>query len=155
MSSKKMQRTRKDLQRAEQERSRILSELLRVESMLRGSYALIYTKCGKDNCWCKDGKGHPHSRITWCQKGQGITRKVPPDQIAWVREVTENYRNFRSLRRRLLRLQADSKKFLDQIEKDLIENTRKGKSFLETKPQNRKETSRKVPKKGNSRKTEK
>ena len=155
MSSKKMQRTRKDLQRAEQERSRILSELLRVESMLRGSYALIYTKCGKDNCWCKDGKGHPHSRITWCQKGQGVTRKVPPDQIAWVREVTENYRNFRSLRRRLLRLQADSKKFLDQIEKDLIENTRKGKSFLETKPQNRKETSRKVPKKGNSRKTEK
>lgn len=155
MSSKKMQRTRKDLQRAEQERSRILSELLRVESMLRGSYALIYTKCGKDNCWCKNGKGHPHSRITWCQKGQGVTRKVPPDQIAWVREVTENYRNFRSLRRRLLRLQADSKKFLDQIEKDLIENTRKGKSFLETKPQNRKETSRKVPKKGTSRKTEK
>ena len=155
MSSKKMQRTRKDLQRAEQERSQILSELLRMESLLRGSYALIHTKCGRDNCWCKDGKGHPHSRITWCQKGQGFTRKVPPDQIAWVREVTENYRNFRALRRRLLRLQADSKKLLDQIENDLIENTRIGKSFLETKPQNRKEKSRKVPKKENAQKMEK
>jgi len=154
MSSTKTQTTRKKLRRAERERARILSELLGVSSMLRGSYARVYTKCGKDNCWCKDGKGHPHSRITWSQRGQGFTRKVPPEEVAWVREVTENYRNFRSLRRRLLRLQADGKELLDKIENDLVKNTRKGKRFLRTDPPNRRKNSRGAAKTEDSRGTE-
>ena len=152
MSSKKIQQYRKKLLRVERERSRILSELLSVKSMLKGSYALIYTKCGKDNCWCKNEKGHPHSRITWSQKGKGFTRRVPLDQIAWVQEVTKNYRNFRSLRRKLNSLALDSKKLLDKIENDLTENTRKSKNFLEIKSQNRKKNPPAVPKKKSFRK---
>ena len=116
MSSKKIQKYRIELLRREQERSRILSELVSVKRMLNGSYAMIYTKCGKENCRCKNEKGHPHSRITWSQKGTGFTRKVPLDQIAWVQKVTQNYRNFRSLRRQLNSLELDSKKLLDKIE---------------------------------------
>ena len=147
MSSKIIQNNRKNLLRAERERSRLLSELLDVRIMLRGSYALVYTKCGKDTCRCKQGKGHPHPRISWSEKGKGITRKVPRDQIAWVREVTENYREFRSLRRSLISLEAESKKLLDDLENALIERTRKGMSFLGTNERNRKKISRLLPKK--------
>lgn len=147
MSSKKIQNIRKKLLSAERERSCILSELLNVRIMLRGSYALVYTKCGKDTCWCKQGNGHPHPRITWSEKRQGITRKVPRDQIAWVRQVTDNYRQFRSLRRKLISLEVESKKLLDDLENSLIERTRRGRSFLETNVRNRRKNSRLVPKK--------
>ena len=71
-----------------------------------------------------------------------------------MREVTENYRNFRSLRRRLLRLQADGKELLDKIENDLVKNTRKGKRFLRTDPPNRRKNSRGAAKTEDSRGTE-
>jgi len=134
MSSAK---TRKKLLSIEKRRGLILSKLFEVGRMLRGSYALVYTKCGKDNCWCKDEKGHPHPRITWSEKGRAMTRKVPREHIAWIRKVTDNYRKFRSLRRKLVGLEYETKKLLDILENDMIEKTRKGKSFLEINLQNR------------------
>jgi len=150
MSSKKSNKNRKKLLISEKQRKLILSKLLDVDTMLRGSYAPIYTKCGKANCWCKNQKGHSHSRITWSEKGQPVTRKVPHEYIAWIREVTKNYRQFRSLRRKLVSLEAESKKLLDILENELIERTGRGKSFLEI---NRRNNSQFVSKKKNRKKT--
>ena len=150
VSSKKY---RKKLLRTEDERSLIISKLMDVDVMLRGSYALIYTKCGKDNCRCKDKAGHPHSRITWSEQGQGVTRKVPREYIDWIKEVTNNYRQFRLLRKKLVSLEAETKRLLDAYEKELIKSTRSGKCFLEIDTQNRKEKSPLVPKKKNRKKT--
>ena len=136
----------------EHQRTRILSDLLRMRAILRGSYARVLTKCGRDNCWCKEGEGHPHSRITWKEKGKDFTRKVPADQIAWVQKMTENYRTFRSLRRTLLQLEAESKKCLDEIENHLVRTTRSGKNFLDTNEGNRKGETPKAPKKKTRRK---
>ncbi len=146
MSSKNIKEIKKDLLKVEKERSRILAELLSVRSMLRGSYAVVLTKCGKDTCRCKEGKGHPHARITWTEKGKGTTRKVPSDQIPWVQDVTENYQHFRSLRRKLVRLEAKSKKLFDDVENDLIQRTREGIDFLGTIPRNRNKKEQLVPK---------
>jgi len=152
MSRKKSVKARKKLLAAEQQRKQILEELLREGRMLRGSYAQVYTKCGKQNCWCKDGKGHPHSRITWSEKGEGITRKVPREEIAWVQEVTDRYRRFRSLRRELVRLEAEVRELLNDHEKNVVEKTRSGKDFLEIERPNRSRQSPKVTKKANRKK---
>ena len=149
MSSKKNKKIEKKIVGLESQRKRIISELLNVPIMLRGSYALVYTKCGKDNCWCKHEGGHPHHRITWREKGQGVTRKIPQDYLAWVQEVTKSYRQFRSLRRKLVTLEATTKKSLDAYEHDLIQSTRTAKNFLAVKPQNRNKNSVAVPKKKN------
>ncbi len=109
--------------------------------MLRGSYALVYTKCGKDNCWCKQNMGHSHSRITWSEKAQAVTRKVPSEYIPWVREATDNYRQFRSLRRKSVSLHNETKNLLDTLENELIEKTRLGKNFLMINSQIRRKTS--------------
>ena len=154
MSRPQSENIRKNLLAVEKRRSRILSELRSIRAMLRGSYALVYTKCGKDNCWCKEGKGHGHARLSWSDKGRGMTRKVPRDQIAWVQEVTDRYRHFRSLRRKLSDLAAEGEELLDAHQEELIERTRSHKLFLTSQGQNRRKNSPEVPKKQNGRKSE-
>lgn len=152
MSRKKIKKAQKRILTGETEKKCIITKLLQINMMLRGSYALVYTKCGKENCRCNKNKGHPHSRITWSEKGQAVTRKVPPEYIPWVQEATYNYRQFRSLRRKLFSLQGETKNLLDVLENELIEKTRSGRIFLMIKPQNRRKTSRSVPKKRNRKK---
>jgi len=149
MSSRQSENLRRALLTVEERRSGILSELLSIRTMLRGSYALVYTKCGKDNCWCKEGKGHGHARLSWSEKGRGMTRKVPHDQIAWVQEVTDRYRHFRSLRRKLTELAAETEHRLEAHQEALIERTRSHKLFLISKGQNRRKNSPEVPKNEN------
>ena len=149
MSRPKSGNIRKTLLAVEKRRSRILSELRSIRTMLRGSYALVYTKCGKDNCWCREGKGHGHARLSWSEKGRGMTRKVPPDQIAWVQEVTARYRHFRALRQELTDLAAQTDQLLDAHQQELIERTRSHKLFLTSEGKNRKKKSPRVPKKKN------
>ena len=133
MSTQKIENFKKKLCDLEKQRQETVSELLGCTELLRGSFATVYTKCGKDTCRCKDGKGHPHSRITWNEKGQGYTRKIPKDEIPWILEVTEHYRKFRLLKQNLRKLEVRSKSILDQLEKQTIERTRKPKSYLRKK----------------------
>jgi hypothetical protein len=146
--------SKKRIKNAEKKRQSIISTLLDASSMLRGSYALVHTKCGRDNCWCnQEEKGHPHSRITWSEQGQGVTRKVPSEDIAWIQEVTSNYKEFRRLRRELLQLEDQIKMLFDAFEDDLIRKTRKGKSYLEVKPKNCRRGARRTAKKKKGRKS--
>jgi len=144
---------RNKLLNVEKQKSRIISELLGVEMMLRGSFVRIHTKCGKDNCWCKDKKGHPHTRITWSEKGRTITRKVPRQHEDWIQEMIHNYHRFRSLHRKLIDLETETKQLLDDLENVLIDTTRRGKDSLATNKQNRSKTSALASKKHNRRKT--
>ncbi len=154
MSRPQSENIRRKLLAVEKRRSRILSELRGIRAMLRGSYALVYTKCGKDNCWCKEGRGHGHARLSWSERGRGMTRKVPHDQIAWVQEVTARYRRFRALRRELTGLSAETEQLLDAHQAELIERTRSHKIFLTSEGQNRRKNSPRVPKKQNGRKSD-
>jgi hypothetical protein len=109
---------------------RDLAELLDSDNLVRGSIATVYTKCGKDNCRCKEEKGHPHARISWSEKGQGYTRKVPKNEIEWCLEKTENYRRFRSLKSKLKDLEGNTANLLNALEDVLVDDTRKDISFL-------------------------
>ncbi|MFZ4572618.1 MAG: DUF6788 family protein [Bacteroidales bacterium] len=120
----------KNIRDFEKQRQQTLSELFDLDDLVRGSLATVYTKCGKDNCRCKNGKGHPHARISWSEKGQGFTRKVPKDEIIWCQEKTENYRKFRSLKSKFNNLETNTKNLLNDLEDILVEGTRKDISFL-------------------------
>ena len=133
MSSKKKNKVKKNIRDLEKERQQVLAELLNFKEMLRGSAATVYTKCGRENCRCKDGKGHPHTRITWTEKAKGYTRKIPKKEMPWIKKVTNNYRNFRSLRQRLKKLEADIKELQDELEDILVSDTRETKNYLWTK----------------------
>lgn len=126
--------TKKAIKILEKKRQVLLTSLLGVSRILRGSYVTVSTKCGRDNCWCNREKGgHAHSRISWSEKGQTFTRKVPKEDVVWIREVTKNYKEVRRMRRKLVELEIQSKRLLDALEVEWIEKTRKGKSYLEPK----------------------
>ena len=99
--------------------------------MLRGSFCQINTKCGKDNCWCKEGTGHSHASISGSEGGQVITRKVHSADIEWVKEFTKNYKEFRVMRKKLPQIEVEIKKNIDAWEKKLVKEARCGKSYLE------------------------
>jgi len=119
------------IKKLEKTRKEVISKLLKIKKMLRGSYCQINTKCGKNNCWCKDGPGHSHSRISWSENGHVITRKVPSMDIEWVKEVTKNYKEYRGMRKELMLIETEVKKYIDSREKNIVKEARRGKSYLE------------------------
>ena len=128
-------------------RERIIFKLLNVTEMIRGSYSVVSTKCGKPTCWCLDGDGHQHARITWTERGKGNTRAVPNDDDKWLTKMTKVYRDFRQLKQELLTLEAEIKNDLTLLEQEIINKTRKGRAYLEPKIVKSEGKSKKVPKK--------
>ena len=103
-----------------------LEKLLEMGPMLRGSVGRVFTRCGKPTCWCaKSPQGHPHTRMTWSQEGQMVTRKVPAEAIPPILELTHQYRRFRSDRRTLLALQVKLQDLLDRYEEGLTSQARR------------------------------
>ena len=126
---------RKKLLRLMRRRDKTLEALLQTAPILRGSLSRIHTRCGKPNCWCAESsEGHAHTRMTWSQSGTLITRKVPPDQIHHIAQLTDNYRKFRLLRRTLFALDAEIRDLLRFFETALTDQARRPFDFLPTAP---------------------
>ena len=128
MSTTKYREKIVDLQRHQKI---LIDELLKIRPILKGTVNQVYTRCGKPNCWCADSSGgHSHIRISWNQNRKTFTRKIPADKLSRVRNLTDNYRHFRSLRRQLSELNKQIKQALDCYQTALIEDSRAGMPFL-------------------------
>ena len=112
-------------------RNSIIEEILRIHSMIPGSFNQVYCKCGKKNCWCygKD-KGHTFRRIIWSEKGVPKTKVIPQQDVDWIKDVTESYRTFRKKRKEIQILEDSIRRLLDEYAKDIVKNTRKLREYL-------------------------
>ena len=54
------------------------------EDALPGSLALTHRKCGKANCHCASGKGHPMWSLTFMVDGKKRVEAIPTE---WVDEI--------------------------------------------------------------------
>ena len=109
----------------------LLEKLLRESRMMPGAYGEVLVKCGRKNCWCQKGQGHPFRRITWSENGKSKTKSIPEKDIPWIIEVTNNYRTFRKWKRKLFVLETKIKIELNLWEKKQVKKTRKLKKYLE------------------------
>lgn len=120
--------------------SQVLEEMLSIQTMLPGSYNKVYCRCGKTNCWCyakgggksksKDKAGHPFRRITWMEKGVSKTKAIPEKDVDWIKEVTENYRNFRKKRKEIQELEENIRRLLEDYRKHIVKKTRRLREYL-------------------------
>ena len=138
---------KKKLRELQSRQDKLIRELLEVRPILKGTVNKIYTRCGKPNCWCADGSGgHAHIRISWNQNSKTVTRKIPAEELSRVRNLTENYRHFRSLRRQLSELNKQIKKALDCYQTALVEESRSGMLFLGFNTKNADQSSKRLQK---------
>ncbi len=121
----------KKIQQKEKKRQQLMSELLDLKQMVWGSFCQIHVKCGKKHCRCQKGELHPHRRMSWREKGRGFSRAVPKEDFEWIEKMTENYRTFRNLRKEIAKLEKEIKELLNDYEKELVNQTRKGKLYLD------------------------
>ncbi len=62
---------------------------------LPGSLALIHRRCGKPNCHCADGEGHPEWSLTFRSKGKKRVERIPDEWVEQIRPLVEQGREFK------------------------------------------------------------
>ena len=121
----------KKIRRRKNKHQKLLSQLLDMKKMVRGSFCLIHVKCGSKNCRCSKGVLHPHLRMSWHERGKSFSRAVPKDDYDWIQEMTNIFRKYKKLRREVVKLEKEMKILLDQYEVEIVNRSRKGKPYLE------------------------
>lgn len=119
------------IQKADNERQKLLMKLFENKKMVRGTFCQIYVKCGKANCWCVNGKGHSHKRMSWHERGKSFSRAVPREDYEWIEQMTNHFREYRNTRKKIIKMETTIGELLDLYEEDILKKTRKGKSYLE------------------------
>lgn len=110
-------------------RQRLLREFGLPENALLGSLSLTHTRCGKPNCHCVEGEGHPRWQFTFMVDG---TKRVESVPAAWIEEIRRRAEAGRASKDALTEL------FATNAELWVLERKQRGK-----KTKNRKRTKRK------------
>ncbi len=83
-----------------EELQRRRQELLDAEyslDLLRGSLITRKVKCGKSNCHCASGEGHPSLYLSSFYEGQNRIDYVPAKWEPWVKERLYQYHRLQEL----------------------------------------------------------
>ena len=121
--------TLKQIKALEKERASVIEKMLYQKLMVPGAYREVYCMCGKKNCWCYSGKGHPYRRISYSEEGQSRTKSISEKNIEWIMEVTQNDRNFKEGQKKIKEYEERLKKLLDKHSKEIIGQTRMKKEY--------------------------
>lgn len=113
----------------DEKRQELLSHIIVDRKMVRGSFCEIHVKCGK-NCRCNSGRGHTHKRMSLRENGKSFSRAVPREEYEWIQEMTDNFRDYRNMRRQLAKLEKEIHELLDQYEHKIVTQCKKGKLYL-------------------------
>jgi hypothetical protein len=62
---------------------------------LPGSLALTHRRCGKPNCRCADGEGHPIWSLTFMVDGKKHVERIPDEWVDGIRPLVEQGREFK------------------------------------------------------------
>ena len=118
------------IKKLERQRQTLIQDLLHTKQMIRGSFGTVTRKCGKPNCWCVEGAGHPVNRITWTEKAHSRTKAIPAEDASWIETMTDNYRRFRKNRQALRTLERKINIVVDALEAKIVAATKRQKEYL-------------------------
>ena len=99
----------------------LVETLLEIRDLLKGSVYELNTRCGKPSCHCAapDGARHTTPVLSWSHQGQTQLRSLSSKDLARVRRLTENYRQFRQARAALVKLHRRVLTTVDRLEESL------------------------------------
>lgn len=73
---------------------------------LPGSLSLTHRRCGKPNCHCAKGKGHPLWSLTFMVDGKKRVERIPSDWIEEIRPLVQEGRRYKNVVAELFALNA-------------------------------------------------
>jgi hypothetical protein len=85
----------------------------------RGSFVTIHRKCGKPNCHCATGEGHPAKVLSVKKSGRTRLIFIPRHLEDRVADEAWRYRRFRQARAELAKLAKQSLRLIDELEQVL------------------------------------
>lgn len=120
----------KQIQQLGLRHAELLNCIVEIRAMIRGSFSTVYRKCGKPNCRCAKGDGHPLDRIVFFQGSRSTSRAVAKGEVQWVKSMTENRRKFREYRQQLRAVQKAIQDEIDEFEEEVISSSTEKKAWL-------------------------
>ena len=81
--------------RLRQRKFELLETFAIPEHALPGSLALTHRKCGKPNCHCASGKGHPMWSLTFMVGGKKRVERIPTEWVEEIRPLVLEGREFK------------------------------------------------------------
>ena len=113
-------RLRQELRRTEKSRWAHVQKILQERGPLRrGSLVTVLRKCGKPNCRCATGEGHPAKYLSIKEEGKTRMAYVPSAAELRVAEEAESYRRLRQERATLAKLAQRSLELIDELQRVL------------------------------------
>lgn len=92
----------------EGKRKKLIKELIRFDPWISGSAVEIKRICGSKGCICRrGGPKHPAMFLTWKEDRKTRCLYVPRRLESEVKTWTNNYRQIRTLMRRITQIQRD------------------------------------------------
>ncbi len=79
---------------------KLKNELFRLGFITSGSINIVYHKCGRKYCGCKEDKSKlhgPYNLWTWKEKGKTISKKLSGEQVKICKKFIDNKKSFDSI----------------------------------------------------------
>lgn len=96
---------------------RLLVEMLRIRTFLRGSVYELKTRCGKASCVCRQGAPHRRWVLSESLLGRKRLRVLPQARMELWRRRADDYREFRQRRAQFVKATRRILENLDAIER--------------------------------------
>ena len=91
--------------RLEAKMSRLSRQMRQLGPLLKGSLIDRKIPCGKPNCRCRNGEGHPGLYLTYSLEGKTKTVYIPKKMAPRVRKWAQNYARFKALLEEMFQIQ--------------------------------------------------
>jgi len=109
-------RIRQRIGQLARQRRAVEQVLLERSVLLKGILLEVQRTCGKAGCKCARGQKHSCWQLSASVEGRRRTGNVPRRYVGKVKELTGNYRRFRRARARWVRLNAEMRKRINEME---------------------------------------
>jgi hypothetical protein len=121
LAAQRASRQRQLLGELEEQHRLLVESLLAIRELLKGSVYELKTRCGKPSCHCAapDGARHTTLVLSWSHQSKTQLRSLAAKDLARIRRLTEDYRQFRQARAALVKLQGRILTTIDRLEKAL------------------------------------
>ena len=85
--------------------SRLRAQMRQLGPLLKGTLIDRKISCGKPNCRCKKGEGHPGLYLTYSLESKTKTVYIPKKMAPKVRKWAQNYTQFKNLLEEMFQIQ--------------------------------------------------